>query len=254
MSFRTFTIRSVSGSKQNITVQPHETFEDVKRRIMEVLSIDPSKQLKLMHNSKIVDADMFSTLQDGAVLGCVTTKAPSSSTSSTSSTSTSTATVVQQTDALPSDGQPSDAQSSDAKPTDAEPMYRFKNIKAFTIVFLNFIATNPQLRNAFLNNFGLLTTELIKNEDLEALMLNILSQSDSILQSMEKGQNIKLNMNMSSKKMEKIDGQPDGVESIEITDQDSANIDQIIAMGFHPDRVVVEYLKNGKDINRTLDA
>jgi len=248
MSFRTFTIRSVSGSKQNITVQPHETFEDVKRRIMEELSIDPSKQLKLMHNSKIVDADMFSTLQDGAVLGCVTTKAPSSSTSSTS-TNTNTATVVQQTDA-----QPSDAKPSDANPTDAEPMYRFKNIKAFTIVFLNFIATNPQLRNAFLNNFGLLTTELIKNEDLEALMLNILSQSDSILQSMEKGQNIKLNMNMSSKKMEKIDGQPDGVESIEITDQDSANIDQIIAMGFHPDRVVVEYLKNGKDISRTLDA
>ena len=81
MSFRTFTIRSVSGSKQNITVQPHETFEDAKRRIMEELSIDPSKQLKLMHNSRIIDADMFSTLQDGAVLGCVTTKAPSSSNS-----------------------------------------------------------------------------------------------------------------------------------------------------------------------------
>lgn len=236
MSSRTFIIRTVSGSKHIITVQPDETFEDIKLRIMKELSIDPSKQLKLMHKSKIIDANIFSTLQDGEILGCITTKAASSSTLSTST--------------VPA----TDAQPTDAQPTDAEPMYRFKNIKAFSIVFLNFIATNPQLRNAFLNNFGLLTTELIKNEDLDALMRNILSQSDSILRSMEKGENIKLNMNMSSKKMEKMDGSVDGVESVEITDQDSANIDQIIAMGFHPDKVVVEYLKAGKDVIRTLDA
>ena len=143
--------------------------------------------------------------------------------------------------------QTADVQTADVQTADvqtSEPTYSFKQVQAYTIVFMNFISANPQLRDAFLNNYSLLVTELAKNNQLMDVMKSILSQSGQIMESMEKGENISVNINTNNNSMEKI----------ELTAEDRQNIDQLIMMGFNPDKAVVEYLKSEKDVQKTLEA
>lgn len=249
---RKFTVKTVSGEKREINVCYEDSFEDFKSKILTEFNVDENKQVRLTFKGKILDSDLFSKLHTDSILGCIFTKKSSPNNTVPKVENSQDQTVsgsdsVNNTDLntnVNTDVNTNNTNSSNSNNNDG-PMYRFKNIKAYTVVFFNFIATNPQLRNAFLNDYGLLVKELIENKDLDMLMRNILDQSSDILKSMEKGENIKLNINMNSNSMEKLD---------DLTNEDSKIIDEIISMGFSPDKVVVEYLKSGKNLSKTLDA
>src|SRR5690606_237390 len=104
------------------------------------------------------------------------------------------------------------------------PMYTYKHVKAALIVFLDFVRNNKQLSELYDNNYTQLMTELIKNSDIDAILRNILSQSGQIMNAMEKGENIKVNIN----------GDTHEVDEIKLTKEDENNIDELIQMGFDP--------------------
>jgi hypothetical protein len=246
---RIFTVKTVGGGEEQIIVEPSLSFDGFKEKVRTAFGFDEDRRIKVVFSGGVVDATKFTDIPDKSVVICLATRPPrqvSTTTNNTEPESIPTTPVPIPPPSLPVQSLPVQSQpiESTTSANTPEPMYGFKNIKAYTIVFLNFIAANPQLRDAFLNNYGLLVTELAKNEQLEEVMKNILSQSGQILEAMEKGENIKLNINTDNNSM----------EQIELTEEDRARIDQLIAMGFNPDKAVVEYLKAGKDINRALDA
>ena len=273
------TVKLVSGQQSDIVVKSNHKFDDFVKMVRTCFEIDEDRIIKVIHVGKIITSDeLFNRIQNKDVVVCIATKPsnlqsitnnnavindvindvnndtandPVDSSQLTSANSNSNHNhnhnqVTSQSQS-PSPVAVTDSertQSRDADGNSAEPKYGFQEIKAFTIVFLNFIKSNPQLQDAFLNNYGALVTEIVRGDQLDPVMRSILSRSSQIRRSMEAGENIQININMDNQSMEKI----------ELTEQDRMNIDQFISMGFNPDRVIVEYLKAGKDLNRTLDA
>lgn len=240
---RTFTVKSVGGNQETITIGSEENFESFCDTIRTVFHIDSDRRLKLICNGQIVNSERFTSLVDKSTVVCLATR-PVRDTASTSESapgSTPEPTSEVSTDTA---GETSAASQLGNSGASTEETYTFKQVQAYTIVFMNFISSNPQLRNAFLNDYGLLVTELAKNETLTGVMKNILSQAGQIAEAMDKGENIKVNINTDSNEMEKI----------ELTPDDEKKIDQLIAMGFNPDKVVVAYLQSNKDIQATLQV
>lgn len=232
-TIRTFTVKTIGGAVETIEVSPEDTFDTFCKTIKSTFCIDDDRRLKIVCNGGVVNEDKFQGIPDKALVICLATRpintAPAPAT--VQSQESSSVTQVQVVESV------ADVQTAD-------PTYSFKQVQAYTIVFMNFISANAQLRDAFLNNYGLLVTELAKNDQLMDVMKNILSQSGQIMESMEKGENISVNINTDNNSMEKI----------ELTTEDRQKIDQLIMMGFNPDKVVVEYLKSGKDVQKTLEA
>lgn len=242
---RTFTVKSVGGNQETITVRSEENFESFCDTIRTVFHIDSDRRLKLISNGQIVNSERFTSLVDRSTVVCLATRPVRDTTTTSESTPESTpeATSEVSTDTSTPVETSADSQLGNSSPS-TEETYTFKQVQAYTIVFMNFISSNPQLRNAFLNDYGLLVTELAKNETLTGVMKNILSQAGQIAEAMEKGENIKVNINTDSNEMERI----------ELTPKDEKQIDQLIAMGFNPDKVVVAYLQSNKNIQATLQV
>ena len=242
---RTFTIKTTGGIQEKIEVSPEDTFEYFCEKIRSTFNFEADRKLRVICAGKIITENDFKTLPDKVTMICLATKPTDISPQIPNQPIPQ---PVQQPvqQPVPQATEVNDSNNSASGrlfPSTGE-TYSFKQVQAYTIVFLNFISSNPQLREAFLNNYGLLVTELAKNQQLEEIMKNILSQSGQIMEAMEKGENIKLNINTDSNSMDKI----------ELTREDTMRIDQLIAMGFNPDKVVVAYLKSGKNMDRTLQA
>ncbi len=77
------------------------------------------------------------------------------------------------------------------------------------------------------------------------ILRNILNQSGQILSSMEKGENIRVNIGGS-------EGTQNG-EDIKLTKDDENNIEEFISMGFDPTLVVKTYVENNNNKDRTLE-
>jgi hypothetical protein len=238
-SNRTFTVKTVGGAKEELSISADTTFESFCQTIRSTFSFDDDRRLKVICNGTILNDERFSTIPDRSTIICLATRPTTAPAPAPAPQPVEQQQPVQQTATV----ETTSTTQTDAS-TGSEPTYSFKQVQAYTIVFLNFISSNPQLRDAFLNNYGLLVTELAKSEQLEEIMKNILSQSGQIMEAMEKGENIKVNINTNDNSM----------EQIELTPEDHQKIEQLIAMGFNPDQVVVEYLKSGKDIQLTLQA
>lgn len=236
---RTFTIRIPKYPTEKIEVESHETLNDFKSKIRATYGFESHQQMKLIVR-RILTEDEFNGLQDGTtilvVLRSEITKPPVESTDTSSNVN-------------PNENSNPNTNTNTDTNVNAEPTYDFRCIKAYTIVMLQFIVTNPQMKDMFQNDFGMLMMELMKNPQLESLMKNILRQTNSIADSMDKGENIKLDINMDDH------SQQEGTcEKIELTPEDQQNIDNIINMGFDPNETVVQYLRNNKNVNLTLEA
>jgi hypothetical protein len=221
-------VRTLNGQEEKLNVDNLQDFNGFIEQLKSTFAFDSDRVVKLIYKGKVVNQNDFQTIPDKSVVICMATRPPRPANTNIN-TDINTATNVE-------------PESKQSELT--EEKYGFMNIKAYTVVFLNFIASNPQLKDAFLNNYGLLATEIAKSPQLESVMKSILSQSSEISKSMESGENIKVNINM--------DKENPGMEKLELTKNDECAIDQLIALGFHPDKVLVEYLKAGKDISKTL--
>lgn len=239
-TIKTFMVKTVAGARENIEITSQDTFTSFCEKVRSTFNFEKEQKLRIICSGTIITEDKFKNIPDKTTIICLATK-PIDSQVSQTSTNTNATVPVTASVITPVTTATVSSQNVPLFPSDGT-LYSFKQVQAYTIVFLNFISSNPQLRDAFLNNYGLLVTELAKNQQLEELMKNILSQSGQIMEAMEKGENIKVNINTNTNTMDKI----------ELTAEDSKKIDQLIAMGFNPDQVVIAYLQSGKNIDKTL--
>src|SRR5690606_33940559 len=121
--------------------------------------------------------------------------------------------------------------------------YTYKQVKASLVVFLDFIRSNAQLKDLYLNDYKQLVNELILNPDIDMIVHNILGQSGRILEAMEKGENIKVNIN----------GSNGNVEKISLSQQDEQVIMELIDLGFDPTKAISAYVECGYDKDATIN-
>lgn len=249
---RVLTVRTLNGRDEKITVNDSLDFVGFTEQLRSTFGFDSDRLVKVIYSGKVVNQNDFTNIPDKSVVVCMATRQPRSEPNvnlvnneeAKANVNTSDNTVQSQTFNSNSNTNSNTNSNSNPNPSTDSEKYGFLNIKAYTVVFLNFISSNPQLRDAFLNNYGSLATEIVKSPQLESVMKSILSQSSDIAKSMVSGENIKVNINM--------DKDSPGLEKIELNEQDERNIDQLITLGFNPDKVIVEYLKADKDLSKAL--
>ena len=116
------------------------------------------------------------------------------------------------------------------------------------IHFLDMIRSNRQLKQLYENDYGQLVTEIMKNPDLDTMLKNILSQSGQIMNAMEKGENISVNIEGNTG-----GGKLGDMDVIDLSPQDQETIEEITQMGFNRADVVNAYLSCNKDMEDTLN-
>jgi len=94
----------------------------------------------------------------------------------------------------------------------------------------------------YVNDFPQLTNELIHNPALQTAIQDILGQSKQIANAMLTGQQISVKINDTNDK------------EIVMTPEDGVIIDELVNMGFDPNRALVMYLKNNKNKAATIEA
>lgn len=230
-----FTLKTLEGFKESVTIDSTASFEEFSKIASDAIGSE-KKILKFISIGKIINAQNFADVPDKSVIVCMTrTVLPTE-------TITPTANEIE----IPSTPSTSSIQSTVAQSTPiAEPTYSYKQVKASMIVFLDFIRNNPQIKNLYHNDYPGLVREIIHNPDINMIITNILSQSGQILESMEKGTDMIVNVNA---------GGSGEVEEIKFDKQNKDDIEDIIAMGFDPTLVVKTYVESHKNKELTIQT
>lgn len=253
---RTITVRAWNGIKENVIVDKTDTLDDFVGKFSRLVGLDSDKSVKLIYKGKIISSDNFNSIENGGIcLGILT--------NNTTPAADSKKAIVESPESIIEDpGNSENAEDSEdiediedvedagdtfsrvparsmnmAETTDTDPKYSYAQIKASLVVFLDFVRTNPQVRNLFLTDYTQLVREIMQNRDLDHIVRNILSQSGQIMEAMQKGVNIKVNIN----------GETGDVDEITLTAKDEAEISDMILMGFDPTLVIKTYVESGND-------
>lgn len=204
------------------------SFSETKKKIMDKKDQSWAKNYKtvrLVHAGKIIATDQeFNLIGHGEVvivMGVKEKTIPSSSPSSSPN-------MVNDLE-----------NSSELNPNK---VYNFRCCYAAMITFLSLVKSNPKLNTAFNNDFQSIITEF-QTGGFKTIVGEILDQSESIAIGMEQGRTIALQIK---------DDKCERVENIVLDDNDKANIENMVDAGFDRVKVVQFYLKNKKDIDKTL--
>jgi hypothetical protein len=222
---RQFVVKTWDGTKYNISMNPSENYNDFVRKLETKVGLEEGKIFKFVSKGKIMNEQNFPSFESGLVLALLGTKSVETVSQSNTNQKSQSQTQTQD-DPL-------------------NPSYAYKNIKAATIVFLDWVRNNPQMSDLYTHNYTQFVTEVIKNPTVDMIFRNILSQSNQILSSMEKGENLRLNIGGSEGNQ--------SVEKIELTKEDQENINELIDMGFDPTLVLKTYIENNNNKDRTLE-
>jgi len=243
--------------KYEIHVEDTESFDNFVAKLSQNHPIADDKRFKFVCKGKMITTDNFVTLDSGSVLlAIICTNTLITEPSKTqqkqivhlpSCKCTCDKPVSQITNSEPINqipNQPSN-QPSNQLLEKKEQTYSYDEVKGSMIVFLDFVRSNPQIKDLYQNDFAQLVSELINNPILEKIMKDILGQSKHILKAIQTGGNISL----------KLGGDSDNSDNeIMLTPADGDIVNELIAMGFDPNVAVVTYLKNNKDKAATIDA
>lgn len=120
--------------------------------------------------------------------------------------------------------------------------YTFEEVKSVILAFLNFVRANPQTRELYANDFNQLVTEILHNPIMNTIIKDMLVQSKEILHAMKTGGNITLHV-----------GEQGDTNKVSLLPEDRAKMDEIINLRFDPDKVVVSYIKNHKNVDDTIN-
>lgn len=229
-----FIVKLTDGTKQDINIDESDTYDTFAQKVVELGNFDSVRSVRFICKGKIVNAQNFKEFGPGSLMLCLRSSGSNTEPRSNIQTNNFSHQSV-------------NAQSANAQSD--EPTYTYKNIKATLVVFLNLIRTNPQLRELYDHDYNQLVTEILKNNDLDTMLRNILSQSGQIMRAMESGENISVNVNGNTGP-----GQPGDMEQIDLSIQDQETIEEITAMGFDRTEVVVAYIKSGKNKEDTINS
>lgn len=237
-----FTVKTIHGFKETFSIDDTTSFEEFKVIVNYAIGSE-TKILKFISIGKIINAQNFGDIPDGSIIICMTSSTNTSSSSNSNASSTIETKGEPRLESKPAQSAQSaqPAQSTQSM----EPTYSYKQVKASMIVFLDFIRNNPQVKNLYHNDYPALVREIIHNPDLNMIITNILSQSGQILEAMEKGGNMTVNINA---------GGHGKVEEIELDQQNRDDIEDIIAMGFDPTLVVKTYVETNKNKELTVQT
>lgn len=223
-------IKLWDGTKHSVLVKSSDTYEDFVKKVSEISNPGTGKSIKFICKGKITNVHNFNDVEPGSLMLCLTTQSASNA-----SNVVDTSNHTQQN-------------SINNKPQ--EPVYNYKNVKATLVVFLDLIRSNKQLKHLYENDYGQLVTEILKNPDLDTMLKNILSQSGQIMNAMEKGENISVNVKGNT---DEDGGRPGDMDVIDLSIQDQETIEEITSMGFSRTDVVVAYMSCNKDRDNTIN-
>lgn len=126
--------------------------------------------------------------------------------------------------------------------TELNKSYTMRESYATTLMFLSLVRNEPKLRHAYENNFQDFLNQYQRGEFLN-IYNNIIKQSEKILEGMENGTPI--NISIGENHCE--------TEPTQLTQNDRDQLDQLISMGIDPNDAVSAYIRNGKDLKKTMD-
>lgn len=242
------------NTKYEIHVDDTESFDNFVAKLVQEHPIADDRRFKFVCKGKMITADNFVTLDSGSVLLAIIC---------TTTPITEPSKIKENRVHLPSCKCTCDKQEQTSNPEpinqllettsvdssllkgEQEQTYSYDEVKGSMIVFLDFVRSNPQIKDLYQNDFAQLVSELINNPVLGKIMKDILGQSKHILKAIQTGGNISL----------KLGGDSDNSDNeIMLTQADGDVVNELISMGFDPNVAVVTYLKNNKDKAATIDA
>lgn len=226
------TVKQWDGIKHVFDLERGRGYDDLVRMLIDVNGMNPNDKFKFICDGRLIEKDNFYTLKSKSII--MAFHIPSSTTKNPNEFVHKPETKSE-TKSLQKPAQESIKElKSEEKTTDTKnTKYSFKQVKSSMVVFLNFIRNNKQLRELYDNDYDRLMGEIMTNPQLDEVINNILDQSAQILECMEKGQNIKVNIN----------GDNGSVDKIELTKEDEMNIEDISKLGYDPNYVCKTYVE-----------
>jgi hypothetical protein len=272
---RKFTIKTFNNAPIDVYVELNESFDSFVNNVKHVLGMENDKSLKFIYNGMTIDGNNFNNIEDRAILLCIILHTKQTLTNRNNQDNREQVSREQisreqvsreqvsreqvsreqvsreqvsreqvSREQIPGDQISRDIRSEHpASGSDQQPLYSYRQIQVSMIVFLDFVRTNPQVRDLWQNNYPQLVNEIIHNPGLNEIMRNIVSQSGQILKAMDTGTNIKVNIN----------GDTGSVDEIELTKEDEKNINELIELGLDPTLVVKTYIENKNNKDKTLE-
>ena len=236
--------------------------------------------VKLIYCGNILDkqknlSDYFKDDNTNSFIVCMPEKTKSNSTQ------------AQPTQAQPSQAQPTQAQPTQAQPTQAQPIqtpdpanvtYNEEQIRAFLIVFTQFMRISPDVFHTYCTSTGSFQNFILSNTFIPTIMRPMLQTSSQVMNAIQTGQNINIpipivaNTNFNNvtninntiqNETEIFDEYVEDVENVEnvannlfaqpstpansLNAQDHENIQELTTLGFSVNIVTQAYLMSGKN-------
>ncbi|VBB17824.1 UV excision repair protein Rad23 [Yasminevirus sp. GU-2018] len=226
---RKVVVKMWTGEKTEVVLAENEGYTELVDKLSQLYPPAPNKCFRFVCKGKIITSDNFDIVDSGAVMLVLEGVKPTPS-------------VASQPASQPTTQKPLTQQNSSGQQSN-EPTYTYDQVKATMIVFLDFIKSNPQIKQIYDTDYPQLVTEIIHNPIIGKVLKEMLSQSTQILDAIKNGRNISVNI-----------GEDGAVNEISMTPEDGLAIDDLVKMGFNANDAVVAYLKNGKDKERTVNA
>jgi len=263
---RRFTIKigTKNNAKYEIYIDDNESYNAFIDKLSQEHPIDDTSYFKFICKGRIIDQNNFDTLDSGSVLlTLICNKIPLI----TAPLQTSSTPIVHlptcqctcnqpqpkfqpesqsqsQSQSQPQSQAPLSSVTTPSPVTSIEPTYTYNEVKATIITFLSIIKLNSQVYQMYVNDLPQLTNELIHNPALQTIIQDILGQSKQIANAMLTGQQISVKINDTNT----------NDKEIVMTPEDGVIIDELVNMGFDPNRALVMYLKNNKNKAATIEA
>lgn len=228
---KTITVRYAGKSiTEDIRVDESYSFHSFIDKVKSVGNIENDRNIKIMTNGKILTESNYESLmheKTNTKITCLVIIGDvrqNNDVSNTTSNTTSNITSNINTTSNTTSG------------------YTYDEVKSVILAFLNFIRVNPQTRELYANDFGQLVTEILHNPIMDKIIKDMLLQSNEIIHAMKTGGNITLHV-----------GEKGDTNKISLLPEDREKIDEIVKLGFDPEKVVVSYIKNNKNVENTIN-
>lgn len=259
LSMKTFKVKFLTGDMYTVDDTGCDNIEDFKKKVYDVkneLWKENFVSIRLIYAGKIIETDKdFHSIGTGEVMVAMGVKkkkpkkvsaTPTVAPTVTPTVPTITATSAEQNTQNTHNTQnaPQETTTEDAlNQINMDATYGFRNSYAATFVFMTLIKQNPELRELFETDFNTFAQRYQQGHYMK-IYNDILQQSNNIMNSMNAGGTIQIVIG------------DNGTETstLNLTEGDIQNVDNMVNMGFDRTKVIQEYLKNNKDIQATLNC
>lgn len=264
---RTFTLKQLSGAQHTFDDDGCSNLDEFIQKVLDGVDGWNEKYgtIKLVWSGKQLDNESYEALANGQQMIVVPIKAKpvpkepeptpapapvaTENTESTASAENAEGTVSTDTVSgntfATADVTPTEAVTIPSNPSpsdDVNATFTREQCRISTMVVMNFIRENPQLKEMFLNDFDSLIAHY-NGPQLRGIYDSILDQSAQMLESAQNGGTIAVN----------IQGDSSGVNEINLTSEDQEKIQSLVNMGFPQQLVVQIYVKSGNNFDVALE-